>query len=137
MGNRHRSEGTLEGRQTTRRGLRQLLASGKEPGAVGLYEYALGVIDGRTAQEQLEVVLQQDGEGRWGLTLVAQSWGAGIGWYPQKTIALDASQIEPLQRMLAIAQGVTRQAKSRRDRHVESSSLTPPLAGEDRSLQCG
>jgi predicted nucleic acid-binding Zn ribbon protein len=100
-------------------------------------DYTVGAIPGRTPQEQLEVVLQQDGEGRWGLTLIAQGWGEGLGWYPQKTIALDASQIEPLQRMLAIVQGVTRRAQSRRDRDGERPQFPAPPSGEDRGLQCG
>jgi hypothetical protein len=138
MRSRHRSEGKDPERQIARHGgIGQALPSGARQASRRARDYPVGAVHGRTPQEQLEVVLQQDGEGRWGLTLIAQSWGEGIGWYPQKTIALDASQIEPLQRMLAIAQGVTRRGQSRRDRHRESSPFPAPPSGENRRSQCG
>jgi hypothetical protein len=138
MRSRDRAEGEDQGRQITRNGgIGQSLPSGARQASVWAHSYPVGAIHGRTRQEQLEVVLQQDGEGRWGLTLIAQSWGEGIGWYPQKTIALDASQIEPLQRLLAIVQGVTRPAQSCRKRHCERPPFLVPAPGEDWSLQCG
>jgi Major Facilitator Superfamily len=97
MRHKHRSEGRESEHQIARHGgIGQALPSGERQEARQGRHYTVGAIHGRTPQEQLEVVLQQDGEGRWGLTLIAQGWGEGIGWYPQKTIALDASQIEPL-----------------------------------------
>ena len=138
MRRRHRSEGREPERQITRHGgIGQALPSGERQETRQGRNYTVGAIHSRTRQEQLEVVLQQDGEGRWGLTLIAQGWGEGIGWYPQKTIALDASQIEPLQRMLAIVQGVTRRAQSRRARDGERALFTAPPSGEDQGLQCG
>jgi hypothetical protein len=138
MRRRHQSERREPERQITRHsGIGQVLPSGERQESRQGLNYTVGAIHGRTPQEQLEVVLQQDGEGRWGLMLIAQGWGEGIGWYPQKTIALDASQIEPLQRMLAIVQGVTRRAQSRRDRKSERPPFTAPPSGEDRRLQCG
>ena len=138
MRGRHRSEERRPEGQITHHGaIGQALPSGTRQASTRACDYTIGAIQGRTPQEQLEVVLQQDGEGRWGLTLVAQSWGEGIGWYPQKTIALDASQIEPLQRMLAVVQGVTRRAQSRQDRDSDRPPFPVPLSGEDRSLQCG
>jgi hypothetical protein len=138
MRHKHRSEGREPERQIARHGgIGQALPSGERQEARQGRTYTVGAIHGRTPQEQLEVVLQQDGEGQWGLTLIAQGWGAGIGWYPQKTIALDASQIEPLQRMLAIVQGVNRRAQLRRARDGERPPLPAPASGEDRSLQCG
>ena len=138
MRSRQRSEGKDPGRQITRHGaIGQALPSGVQQASMRGRDYPVGAIHGRTPQEQLEVVLQQDGDGRWGLTLIAQSWGEGIGWYPQKTIALDASQIEPLQRMLAIVQGFTRRAQSHRDRNSQRPLFTAQPSGEDRSLQCG
>jgi hypothetical protein len=138
MCNKHWSEGRESERQIARHGgIGQALPSGERREARQGRNYTVGAIHGRTPQEQLEVVLQQDGEGRWGLTLIAQGWGEGIGWYPQKTIALDASQIEPLQRILAIVQGVTRRAQSRRARDGERPPFLSPASGEDRSVQCG
>jgi hypothetical protein len=138
MRNRHQSEGREPESQITRHGgIEPVLPSGERQESRQGLNYTVGAIHGRTPQEQLEVVLQQDGDGRWGLTLIAQGWGEGIGWYPQKTIALDASQIEPLQRMLAIVQGATRRAQSRRTRDGERPSFTAPPSGEDRDLQCG
>jgi hypothetical protein len=138
MRNKHRSEGRGPERQITRQGgIRQVLPSGARQEARQGRNYTVGAIHGRTPQEQLEIVLQQDGEGQWGLTLIAQGWGEGIGWYPQKTIALDASQIEPPQRMLAIVQGVTRRAQSRHARDGERPPFLSPVSEQDRSLQCG
>jgi hypothetical protein len=138
MQSRQRSEERDPERQITRYGgIGQPLPSGERQQSRRGRDYTVGAIHGRTPQEQLEVVLQQDGDGRWGLTLIAQSWGQGIGWYPQKTIALDASQIEPLRRMLAIVQGVTRRAQSRRDHHSERPPSTSPPSEEDRGCQCG
>jgi hypothetical protein len=138
MRRRHQSEGREPERQIARHGeIGRALPSGARQESRQGCNYTVGAIHGRTPQEQLEVVIQQDGDGRWGLALIAQGWGEGIGWYPQKTIALDASQIEPLQRMLAIVQGVTRRAQSRRDRHRESPLFPAPTSGEDRRLQCG
>jgi hypothetical protein len=138
MRRRQRSEAKgPEGKITCYGGIGQGLPSRARQASMRPRDHTVGAIHGRTPQEQLEVVLQQDGEGRWGLTLIAQGWGEGIGWYPQKTIALDASQIEPLQRMLAIVQGVTRRARSRRDRDGERPPFLAPPSGEDRGLQCG
>lgn len=138
MRSRHRLEERGPGGQITHHGtIGQALSSGARQASVRACDYTIGAIQGRTPQEQLEVVLQQNGDGRWGLTLVAQSWGDGIGWYPQKTITLDASQIEPLQRMLAVVQGVTRRTQSRWDRDSEIPPFPAPPSGEDRSLQCG
>jgi hypothetical protein len=138
MRHKHQSEGREPARQIARHGgIGQDLPSGERQEARQGRTYTVGAIHGRTPQEQLEVVLQQEGEGRWGLILIAQSWGEGLGWYPQKTIALDASQIEPLQRMLAIVQGVTRRAQSRRTHDGERPPFTAPPSGEDQSVQCG
>jgi hypothetical protein len=138
MRSRHRSEGKDPERQITRHGgSGQPLPLAVRQASRRAYDYSVGTVHGRTPQEQLEVVLQQDGEGRWGLTLTAQNWGEGIGWYPQKTIALDASQIEPLQRILAIAQGITRQAQAHRARDGERPPFLSPASGEDWGLQCG
>jgi hypothetical protein len=137
MRHKHRSEGRESERQIARHGgIGLALPPGERHEARQGCHYTVGATHGRTPQEQLEVVLQQDGEGRWDLTLIAQGWGEGIGWYPQKPIALDASQIEPLQRLLAIVQGVTRRAQSRRARDGERPPFLAPASGEDRSWQC-
>jgi hypothetical protein len=136
MRDKHWSEGKGAERQIARHGgIGQALPAVERQEARRERNYTVGAIHGRTPQEQLEVVLQRDGEGRWGLTLIAKGWGEGIGWYPQKTIALDASQIEPLQRMLAIVQGVTRRAQSRPSRDGQGALSLSPTSGEDRSLQ--
>jgi hypothetical protein len=138
MRSSHRSEERGPERQINRHGaIGQALSSGARQTSMRICDYTIGAIPGHTPREQLEVVLQQDGEGRWGLTLVAQSWGEGIGWYPQKTIALDSSQIEPLQRMLAVVQGASRRAQSRRDRDSDIPPFPAPPSSEDRRLQCG
>src|SRR5574341_806070 len=71
-------------------------------------EYSLGVVNGQREHEKVEVVLSRGEDGTCEVKLILQSWGEGIGWYPQKTIPFLPSQIDPLQRALEKAKGVTR-----------------------------
>jgi hypothetical protein len=75
MRRRHQSEGREPERHITRHGgIGSALPSGERQESRQGLNYTVGAIQGRTPQEQLEVALQQDGEGRWGLTLIAQGW---------------------------------------------------------------
>ncbi len=51
-------------------------------------ETCLGVIDGRRDDEKLELACRESDTGALELELRLVSWGEGIGWYPQRTLAL-------------------------------------------------
>lgn len=53
-------------------------------------ELSLGVIDGRTPDEKLEVVYREGPDGAPEVALRQLAWGAGLGWYPQRTVPLPA-----------------------------------------------
>lgn len=60
----------------------------------------IGVLEGRNSREKVEVhLIREEGSGER-LDIRLFSWGEGIGWYPQKTIALDCREIDALQAML-------------------------------------
>jgi len=88
--------------------VRHLFPRGGQRESMRFREYSLGVINGQMEHEKVEVVLSRGEDGTCELKLILQSWGEGIGWYPQKTIPLLPSQIDPLQRALEKAKGVTR-----------------------------
>lgn len=60
-------------------------------------ENRIGIVDGLEENEKVEVVMEPSGE-RLHIRLL--SWGEGVGWYPQKTIALDHSELEAFQGLL-------------------------------------
>jgi hypothetical protein len=85
---------------------RRMIRPGEHRGPVRLCEYSCGVVNGRTDRETIAVILRVEEDGPCEINLILQAWGEGIGWYPQKTIRLDPSQIDPLQRVLGIAKGL-------------------------------
>lgn len=104
---------------------------GEQGEPVAFNEYSLGVVDGRTEHEKVEVVLSQGADGTRELRLILQGWGEGIGWYPQKTISLNPSQIGPLQRVLARARGLpgTKPPPGQHDGVTLPLSSLPPRQG--------
>lgn len=83
---------------------------------------SIGVLEGRDGTERLEILLDR-GRGSGGqLHFRLLCWGEGIGWYPQKTVELDAGQIEGLQSLLHYAKLLVK-----KDRSKESKSPAPLL----------
>jgi len=96
-------------------------------------EYSLGVVNGPMEHEQVEIVLRRGEDGTCEVKLILQSWGEGIGWYPQKTIPLPPSQIDPLQRALEKAKRVTRRQEPPQGQGGGAMLTLPSLPpGEDR-----
>jgi hypothetical protein len=56
----------------------------------------LGVINGSTEDEVIDVVLQRDAEGGECVQLRYRQWGSGVGWYTQKSVEIDPSQVDRL-----------------------------------------
>ena len=52
----------------------------------------LGVLAGANEDEVIEVVLRRDQPGEQ-IQLRFRQWGSGVGWYTQKSVDIDASQI--------------------------------------------
>jgi hypothetical protein len=60
----------------------------------------LAMLPGSAPCERLEVNLVQDGDGRLRIELRQQHYGEGVGWFDQRTIALDGQQWQALQVIL-------------------------------------
>jgi hypothetical protein len=60
----------------------------------------LGQLEGENEQEKVELVLHHTAEGSATLEVRSLRWGPGIGWYVQKTIALDPAQVHRLDHLL-------------------------------------
>jgi len=69
-------------------------------------ESVIGILEGRNESEKVEVHLVQRGSAEERLDLRLLSWGEGIGWYPQKTIALNSGEIDALQTILKRAKAL-------------------------------
>ncbi len=70
-------------------------------------ETPITTIDGAKADERLCVVLCHDAQSGSRVELRQQTWGAGLGWFTQSTIALDPSQLGQLRSALG-GQGTVR-----------------------------
>ena len=79
-------------------------------------ENIIGVIDGQSETEKVEILLERNPVSGDRLHLRTLAWGEGIGWYPQKTIAFPCGQIATLQTILnqagAILSTASRKAPS-------------------------
>ncbi|MGH8056841.1 MAG: hypothetical protein ACREOH_06330 [Candidatus Entotheonellia bacterium] len=111
--------------------VRRICSSREQSRDGGVREYLLGLVNGRGEHEKVEVVLSQAEDGTCEVKLILQSWGEGIGWYPQKTIALDLSQIGPLQRALGMAKGFVREGQPQ-EAYGGAILILPPLSAEER-----
>src|SRR5574341_2274138 len=60
----------------------------------------LAQLDGENAKETIELVLRRTEKGSTALEVRSLRWGQGIGWYTQKTIVLDPSQLRRLASLL-------------------------------------
>ncbi|MGE3821486.1 MAG: hypothetical protein AB7I30_18910 [Isosphaeraceae bacterium] len=64
----------------------------------------LGMIAGREPQQRLEVSLRQGGDGRLTIDLREQHHAEGIGWFDQRTLELEPSQLRRIQAMLGMGE---------------------------------
>jgi hypothetical protein len=60
------------------------------------HEEIIATIAGATATSRLEVAVCTDAQGARKTELRRLSWGAGVGWYSQQTLRLDARETEEL-----------------------------------------
>ncbi|GEM_PF-1845066 len=77
-----------------------------------LVEQCIGVLDGRTSDEKLEVVQRDLGEGRLEVELRIVRWGEGVGWYVQRTLPI-VSDITLLCALLRRAKRINQRLSSR------------------------
>lgn len=76
-------------------------------------ESIVGVLEGRDGTGKVEVLLNRE-EGCIGqIHFRLLSWGEGIGWYPQKTVELDCSQIGALQTILKRTEALLQKQRQR------------------------
>jgi hypothetical protein len=61
-------------------------------------EALLGSISGENNEQVVEIVIKED-KNRFEIRLL--NYGQGLGWYVQKTIPIDSSQIEALVKILS------------------------------------
>lgn len=81
-------------------------------------ECLLAVLPGTSDDKRLAVFLQQTTAGDSQISLRQQTWAQGIGWYDQKTLELDPSQLRMLR-------GVLGGASSRRAEPTEAPAVLP------------
>ena len=79
-------------------------------------------------QRRIEVRVETDDDGRQQVILEDLSYGPGIGWYVQKTIRLDARQVDALMGALCCAK-----QESRRQRKFSGNKISTNTA--ERILQ--
>ncbi len=60
----------------------------------------LGAIDGAIPNERILVAMKQSADGSVALELLQQHHGAGIGWFNQRSLTLDARQWRQLRELL-------------------------------------
>lgn len=56
-----------------------------------------------SANRRVEVIVEQKDDGRREVLVQDLSFGAGVGWYVQKTMRLDPEQVEALLKSLCVA----------------------------------
>ena len=89
--------------------------------------YKLGELPGSSDESKIEVWSRHSDEEGELLELVEYSWGSGMGWYVQKRLTLDASQVDALRMLLG--NGITATAPPRPKR------LAPPVEQEGNVLR--
>jgi len=89
-------------------------------------ESVIGILEGRSETEKIEVHLRQEGNAEERLDLRLLFWGEGIGWYPQKTIALDCREIDALQTILKRVKALML-TKNRKKMRVRGALVPFPL----------
>ncbi len=62
----------------------------------------IGIIDGNSSDQRLELSLNQSSDGSLQLGLSEQHFADGIGWFTQRSLSLNPSQISQLKRLLGI-----------------------------------
>jgi hypothetical protein len=78
----------------------------------------LGYLDAATPGQRVEVALDEDRHGRATVELCEQHHGAGVGWFDQRRISIDARQWEQLSAMLQLGGAA---------RVLESAASEPPV----------
>lgn len=82
--------------------------------AVSKEQVFLGELDSENHEEKIELVLHRGDQGS-NLQVRSLRWGEGIGWFVQKTITLDSTQVKDLGRLL-------RQTPSGSHREIKTSA---------------
>ncbi|MEX0803693.1 MAG: hypothetical protein WD688_10310 [Candidatus Binatia bacterium] len=62
-------------------------------------QVVLGQLEGENTEEKIELILHRS-EAESNLQVRALRWAEGIGWFVQKTITLDSTQVKNLARLL-------------------------------------
>ncbi len=62
----------------------------------------LATIAGSSPHQRLEVAITQGGDGRLAIDLRDQHYAEGIGWFDQRTLALDPRQFRQLKAVLGM-----------------------------------
>jgi hypothetical protein len=71
----------------------------------------LGEVVSASEQTKIEVWSRTDATGASGVELIEYAWGAGLGWYVQKRVALDGGQVALLHGLLGMTLPVAPAAK--------------------------
>ncbi len=79
-------------------------------------ENVLEIIDGQTSNERIALVLCHEIGQASHVELRQQSWGDGVGWFTQSTLALEPFQVAQLRNALGSHSAMS----------AGSSKLTPP-----------
>jgi len=71
-------------------------------------ERLLGILDGEEENRRLELVLETEGTPRLALKLATYS--EGLGWHAQKTVYIEAQQVEELRFLLGVGGSLLKHA---------------------------
>ena len=75
--------------------------------------------------QRYEVEVSEDGRGRSDLTLRELSWGTGVGWFVQKSIRLEAPQVESLRKALCCLRPQPARCGCRLEQSGEARNVVP------------
>ena len=74
-------------------------------------ETVLTTLPGSRDGERLLVVLAQNRSGKSKVVLRQQNWDDGIGWYDQKSLAIEPHQLRQLRAVLGVSSALTQQGE--------------------------
>ena len=88
------------------------------------------LLESPTDDQRIEVYLEQTPEGTERVILRSSTWTEGLGWCGQKTIQLDAEQLDDLHRALTVARHRVKLGRAERGQTIESAQVIqlPALA---------
>jgi hypothetical protein len=89
-------------------------------------DHKLGELPGGSARSKVEVWRRAGEDGGSLVVLVEYTWGSGLGWYRQRSMVLDAEQVDALRALLEDAPSAPASRPKR---------SAPPVVREDNVIR--